>query len=59
VSKGPVQATAGLSGPSPVGLGNGLGGLEKKKKKSQSKALLDDEVLITSTILQFIHGGNL
>lgn len=40
VANGPVQATAAaadVSGPSPIGLGNGLGGLESKKKKSKSK----------------------
>ena len=40
VPNGPVQATAAaadVSGPSPIGLGNGLGGLDSKKKKSKSK----------------------
>lgn len=38
VANGPVQAAApDASGPSPIGLGNGLGGLESKKKKSKSK----------------------
>ena len=40
VPNGPVQTTAAaadVSGPSPIGLGNGLGGLESKKKKPKSK----------------------
>ncbi|KAG0576037.1 hypothetical protein KC19_5G050100 [Ceratodon purpureus] len=38
VANGPVQATAAAADPSPIGLGNGLGGLESsKKKKSKSK----------------------